>query len=76
MYSNERGSRFSIIDLIVRIIFFLLFVFVLYWLFSNKMPNLTPFYSDVFRDNLEHKKQEKAILLTNYFQMRKVKKQK
>ena len=54
MYSNERGSRFNIIDLIVRIIFFLLFVFVLYWLFSNKMPNLTPFYSDVFRDNLEH----------------------
>lgn len=54
MYSNERGSRFSIIDLIVRIIFFLLFVFVLYWLFSSKMPNLTPFYSDVFRDNLEH----------------------
>lgn len=53
MYSNERGSRFSIIDLVVKIIFFILFVLVLLWLFP-KVPNMTPFYSNVFRENISY----------------------
>ena len=53
MYSNERGSRFNFLDLLVKIIFFVLFVFVLIWLFP-KVPNMTPFYSNVFRENISY----------------------
>ncbi len=53
MYSNERGSRFNLVDLIIRIIFFILFVLVLLWLFP-KVPNMTPFYSNVFRENISY----------------------
>ncbi len=53
MYSNERGSRFNILDLVVKIIFFILFVLVLLWLFP-KVPNMTPFYSNVFRENISY----------------------
>ena len=51
MYSNERRSGFSIADLLVKIIFAALFIFILIWLFEKKVPNMTPFYSNVFREN-------------------------
>lgn len=51
MYSNERGSKFNILDLLVKIIFFILFILALLWLFP-KVPNMTPFYSNVFRENI------------------------
>lgn len=54
MYSNERGSRFSIIDILFKIIFAALFIFILVWLFQKKVPNMTPFYSNVFRENIKY----------------------
>ena len=54
MYSNERRSGFSIADLLVKIIFAALFIFILIWLFEKKVPNMTPFYSNVFRENIKY----------------------
>src|SRR5574344_798741 len=53
MYSNERGSRFNFLDLFVKIIFAAIFIFILVWLFP-KVPNMTPFYSNVFRENISY----------------------
>ena len=52
MYSNDRKNGFSILDLLVKIIFAGLFIFILVWLFQKKVPNMKPFYSNVFRENI------------------------
>ena len=54
MYSNERNSGFSVLDLLVKIIFAALFIFILVWLFQKKVPNMAPFYSNVFRENIKY----------------------
>ena len=54
MYSNESKKGFSIIDLIVKIIFAALFIFILIWLFNKKMPNMKPVYSGIFRENIKY----------------------
>ena len=54
MYSNERGSRFSILDIVVKLIFAALFIFILMWLFEKNVPNMKPFYSNVFRENIKY----------------------
>lgn len=54
MYSNERGSRFSILDIVVKLIFAVLFIFILMWLFEKNVPNMKPFYSNVFRENIKY----------------------
>jgi hypothetical protein len=56
MYSNERKNGFSILDLLVKIIFAAIFIFILVWLFQKKIPNinLNPFYSNVFRENIKY----------------------
>ena len=53
MYSNEKKG-FSILDIIVKIILFGLFIFILVWLFNKKVPNMAPFYSNVFRENIKY----------------------
>ena len=54
MYSNERGSRFSLLDIVVKLIFAALFIFILVWLFQKNVPNMAPFYSNVFRENIKY----------------------
>lgn len=56
MYSNERKNGFSVLDLLVKIIFAAIFIFILIWLFNKKIPNvnMTPFYSNVFRENIKY----------------------
>ena len=54
MYSNERGSRFSVLDIVVKLIFAALFIFILVWLFQKNVPNMAPFYSNVFRENIKY----------------------
>ena len=49
MYSNDKKG-FSILDIIVKMILFGLFIFILVWLFNKKVPNMAPFYSNVFRE--------------------------
>ena len=40
MYSNDNKNGFSILDLIVKIIFAGLFIFILVWLFNKKVKML------------------------------------
>ena len=54
MYSNDSKKGFSILDLVVKIIFAGLFIFILVWLFQKKVPNMKPFYSNVFRENIKY----------------------
>ena len=56
MYRNERKNGFSILDLLVKIIFAAVFIFILIWLFNKKMPkvDMTPIYSNVFRENIKY----------------------
>jgi len=54
MYSKDRNNGFSILDIIVRIIFAGLFIFILICLFQKKVPNMTTFYSSVFRENISY----------------------
>ena len=55
MYSNKKNG-FSILDLLVKIIFAAIFLFILIRLFNKKIPkiNMTPFYSNVFRENIKY----------------------
>ena len=53
MYSNDKKG-FSILDLLVKIIFAALFIFVLIWLFNKKMPNMSSVYSNQFRENIKY----------------------
>lgn len=52
MYSNDRG--FGLKDLIIKIIFLALFVLLMVWLFRTYTPNMKPFYSNVFRENISY----------------------
>ncbi len=54
MYSNESKNGFSVLDLLVKIIFAALFIFILIWLFNKKMPNMTAVNSGVFRENIKY----------------------
>ena len=56
MYSNEKKNGFSVLDLLVKIIFAAIFIFILVWLFQKKIPNvnMTPFYSNVYRENIKY----------------------
>ena len=55
MYSNQKKG-FSILDLLIKIIFAAIFIFILIWLFQKKIPNVNmePFYSNVFRENISY----------------------
>ena len=52
MYSNSKKG-FSILDLLVKIIFAALFIFIIIWLFNKKMPNMASVYSNQFRENIK-----------------------
>lgn len=54
MYSNDSRNGFSIVDILVKIIFAGLFIFILIWLFNKNVPNMKPFYSNVFRENIKY----------------------
>ena len=38
-------------DILVKVLFITIFIFLLMYLFP--MPNLTPFYSSIFNDNIQ-----------------------
>ena len=52
MYSKRNG--FSLLDLLVKIVFAIIFILILIWLFNKKVPNMKPFYSNVFRENIKY----------------------
>ena len=53
MYSNEKNPGINWKDIIIKVIFLVVFVLLLMWLFP-KVPNMKPFYSNVFRENIKY----------------------
>ena len=53
MYNTEKNPGFNIKDVIIKAIFLVLFILLLVWLFP-KVPNMKPFYSNVFRENIKY----------------------
>lgn len=63
MYTNNKG--FGLKDLIIKIIFVALFILLLIWLFRNYSPNMKPFYSNVFRENISYMQDAAKSYFTN-----------
>ncbi len=53
MYDNERGTGLGIFNILGKIIFVIIFVLLMIWLYK-KVPNMTPFYNNVFRENISY----------------------
>ena len=53
MYNTEKNPGFNVKDVIIKAIFLVLFILLLVWLFP-KVPNMKPFYSNVFRENIKY----------------------
>lgn len=53
MYSSEKNPGINWKDLIIKAIFLVVFLLLLVWLFP-KVPNMKPFYSNVFRENIKY----------------------
>lgn len=64
MYSSEKNPGINWKDLIVKAIFFVIFILILMWLFP-KVPNMTAFYSNVFRENISYMQDAAKSYYTN-----------
>ncbi|MEG2457395.1 MAG: InlB B-repeat-containing protein [Bacilli bacterium] len=64
MYSKESNSRFDWKDVVSKVIFLIIFVLLMLWLFP-KVPNMTAFYSGVFRENMSYMKDAAKSYYTN-----------
>ena len=53
MYSSEKNPGINWKDLIIKAIFLVAFLLLLVWLFPS-VPNMKPFYSNVFRENIKY----------------------
>ncbi len=53
MYSSEKNPGINWKDLIIKAIFLVIFLLLLVWLFPS-VPNMKPFYSNVFRENIKY----------------------
>ncbi len=64
MYSSEKNPGINWKDLIIKVIFFAIFILLLMWLFP-KVPNMTAFYSNVFRENISYMQDAAKSYYTN-----------
>lgn len=65
MYSNEKNPGINWKDLIIKVVFVFLFILLLMWLFKKSTPNMTPFYSNVFRENIKYMQDAAESYYTN-----------
>lgn len=65
MYSNEKNPGVNWKDIIIKVVFLFLFVLLLMWLFKKSTPNMTPFYSNVFRENIKYMQDAAESYYTN-----------
>ena len=54
MYSNEKNPGLNWKDLLIKLIFVVVFILLLIWLFKINTPNMKPFYSNQFRENIKY----------------------
>lgn len=64
MYSSEKNPGINWKDLIIKAIFLVVFLLLLVWLFP-KTPNMKPFYSNVFRENIKYMQDAAESYYTN-----------
>lgn len=64
MYSSEKNPGINWKDLIIKAIFLVIFLLLLVWLFP-KVPNMKPFYSNVFRENIKYMQDAAESYYTN-----------
>ena len=64
MYSSEKNPGINWKDLVVKAVFFVIFILILMWLFP-KVPNMTAFYSNVFRENISYMQEAAKSYYTN-----------
>ena len=65
MYSSEKNPGFNWKDLVIKVVFVFLFIILLMWLFKKSTPNMTPFYSNVFRENVKYMQDAAESYYTN-----------
>ena len=65
MYSSEKNPGFNWKDLVIKVVFVFLFIILLMWLFKKSTPNMTPFYSNVFRENIKYMQDAAESYYTN-----------
>ena len=63
MYS-ERKSGINWLNILIKVIFVIVFILLIIWLFP-KVPNMTPFYSNVFRENISYMQDAAESYYTN-----------
>ena len=63
MYS-ERKSVINWLNILIKVIFVIIFILLIIWLFP-KVPNMTPFYSNVFRENISYMQDAAESYYTN-----------
>lgn len=65
MYSNEKGPGLNLKDILIKIVFVIIFILLLVWLFKINTPNMKPFYSNVFRENIKYMEEAAESYFTN-----------
>ena len=65
MYSNEKNPGLNWKDLLIKLIFVVVFILLLIWLFKINTPNMKPFYSNQFRENIKYMQDEAESYYTN-----------
>ncbi len=64
MYNEEKNPGINWKDIIIKAIFFVIFLVLIVWLFP-KVPNLKPFYSNIFRENIKYMQDAAESYYTN-----------
>lgn len=65
MYSNEKNPGLNWKDLLIKLIFVVVFILLLIWLFKINTPNMKPFYSNQFRENIKYMQDAAESYYTN-----------
>lgn len=65
MYSNENNPGFNWKDLLLKLVFVIIFILLLIWLFKINTPNMKPFYSNQFRENIKYMQDAAESYYTN-----------
>ncbi len=61
--STKAGHKFPVKDFLIKLVLIVIFVLLLMWLFP--MPNMTPFYDSVYRNNINEMKEVAKDYYTN-----------
>ena len=64
MYNDDKYRGINLRDIIIKVVFAIIFILIIIWLFP-KTPNMKPFYSNVFRENISYMQDAAESYYTN-----------